>query len=171
MDGQPARPLDGTHAGARLGLRFTVPDGFVVGRYRSDPVPADAQALGFSPPWENAVVLVEPGVLGDLPLEGIPLGEVPTITIDRLDPRSPVLRMTAAGDSLTLGTHRVYRLPGYPGPYGDQAFYYLVRLSQNEMVELLAHRHYFDRAEDEWDTGYDQVIEAIIETLEAAPPL
>ena len=66
------------------------------------------------------------------------------------------------------GGRTVYKLPGYPGPYGDTAFYYLLPLGDDLVVELFAHRRHMDQART--DTGYDRVIEGIIATFQIIAP-
>jgi hypothetical protein len=68
----------------------------------------------------------------------------------------------------TVGGRTVYKLPGYPGPYGAAAFYYLLPLRDDLVVELFAHRRHMDQART--DTGYDRVIEGIIATFKSIPP-
>ena len=64
----------------------------------------------------------------------------------------------------------MYRLPGYPGPYGDQAFYYLIPISEKRIVEAAAHRYYFRSGKKEMSanppgTDYGAVIESILKSL------
>ena len=62
-----------------------------------------------------------------------------------------------------IGAWKVYVFPGAPGPYGDQAFYYLIDLKDQSILEITAARS------DERDkpTHYDRVIRRLIETLKA----
>ncbi|HSS49978.1 MAG TPA: hypothetical protein VLX28_13665 [Thermoanaerobaculia bacterium] len=62
-----------------------------------------------------------------------------------------------------IGAWQVYVFPGAPGPYGDQAFYYLIDLKDQSILEITA-------ARSDWPdkpTHYDRVIRKLIETLEA----
>ena len=75
----------------------------------------------------------------------------------------------------------VYKFPGYPGPYGETAFYYLVPLSDGQVFEITGHKERFNAtpisalSTDDGQknhivnvgspTNYDQVIEGIIPTL------
>ncbi len=68
----------------------------------------------------------------------------------------------------TVGGRRVYKLPGYPGPYGDEAFYYLLPLGDELVVEIFAHRRHMDQARAA--TGYDRVIEGMIPTFKIIAP-
>ena len=140
---------------AEWGFEFAYPDEFAAG-----------------PPFTHAIALVEPSRLGvRAPLDALPVGEVAAITV------IPARGQKADFDrrhlfrkewETTIAGRTVYRLPGYPAPYGDTMFYYLLPLGDDLVIELFAHRRHMDQARAE--TGYDRVIEGIIATFKTIPP-
>ena len=58
----------------------------------------------------------------------------------------------AAITEVTIGAHRVQKFPGFPGPYGSSAFYYLVPLRDGSALELTGHRVFLEAPRG--DTGY-----------------
>jgi hypothetical protein len=120
------------------------------------------------PPFRNAVVLLSRDVLGDHDVQAIPVGELPVIWIDRSTFVEGAFRAFLPESTYETRGLTVTRFPGYPGPYGDQAYYYLVDLGGGDYVELGAHRYWF-RTEEDVETRYDEVIETIIPTLERLP--
>ena len=79
----------------RDGIEFRYPDRFVPGQYKRQPL--DPQTLkqlqesGVGEPYANAIALIESARVGGFAATDIPIGEV---------------------------GRRVFRLPGFPGPYG-----------------------------------------------------
>ena len=149
-----------THRSAEWGFEFAYPDQFAAGRYK-DPVSPERQARQ-----------VEPSRLGArAPLDALPVGEVAAITV------IPARGQKADFDrrhlfrkewETTIAGRTVYRLPGYPAPYGDTMFYYLLPLGDDLVIEVFAHRRHMDQARAE--TGYDRVIEGIIATFKLIAP-
>ena len=99
----------------------------------------------------------------------IPLGEVPAIVLE-YHPAVPVTGTGEAGWLETcaasvpvqrIGQCDAYELPGYPGPCGEAAFCWLVRLPYGWLV-LHAPRTF---KTDGAPTGYDREIRRILETL------
>ena len=164
-----------TYRNAEWGFEFAYPDQFVAGRYK-DPVTPERQArqreTGLESPFAHAIALVEPSRLGArAPLDALPVGEVAAITV------IPARGQKADFDrrhlfrkewETTIAGRTVYRLPGYPAPYGDTMFYYLLPLGDDLVIELFAHRRHMDQTRAE--TGYDRVIEGIIPTLKLIAP-
>ena len=149
-----------TYRSAEWGLEFTYPDRFAVGRYKEGRTFADA------------IALVEPSRLGArVALDALPVGDIATITVipargQKADfNRRHLFRKEW---ETTIGGRTVYRLPGYPAPYGDTMFYYLLPLGDDLVVELFAHRRHMDQARA--DTGYDRVIESMIATFQTIAP-
>ena len=115
---------------------------------------------------------MEPSRLGArAPLDALPVGEVAAITV------IPARGQKADFDrrhlfrtewETTIAGRTVYRLPGYPAPYGDTMFYYLLPLGDDLVIEVFAHRRHMDQARAE--TGYDRVIEGIIATFKLIAP-
>ena len=152
------------HTAETLGVRFAYPDSLLVGRFADVPLPPGAVAGGMEPPFRNAVVLVRPTDLGDHSLDAIPVGEIPVIWFDRSLAASAVFRMLEPDTSYVIGTLTISRFPGFPGPYGDEAFYFVVEFADGTLVEVAAHRR--DMHHPERATHFDDVIEQILPTLE-----
>lgn len=133
---------------------------------------ARLRETGQEPPFKHAVALVEPARLGArAPLDALPVGEIATITVtpSRGQKADFYRRQFFRKEwETTVDGRTVYRLPGFPGPYGDAMFYYLLPLRNDLVVELFAHRRHIDPARAE--TGYDRVIEGIIATFKTTPP-
>ncbi len=156
------------------GFEFAYPDTLVVGRYKDQMTPeqeARMRETGVENPFKHAIPLVEPGRLGTRgTLQSIPVGEVATVTVTPTrGQKADFLRRQFFRDQwkTTVGGRKVYRLPGYPGPYGDAAFYYLLPLRDDVVIELFAHRRHIDASQAE--TGYDRVIEGMIPTFKTIP--
>lgn len=162
------------HSSRSLGIRFKYPSQFLVGQYQKKELPEGMKEFGISPSFNKAIVLVEPSQLRGLPLMAIPVGEAPTISLHLQTGRQAAFtrrHFFKENYKTTIGSRAIYRLPGYPGPYGDQAFYYLVPATAGKVLEITAHRYYFrdgpvTRNEDLPRTNYDSVIEGIIRSLE-----
>ncbi|NNG16542.1 MAG: hypothetical protein HKM89_08680 [Gemmatimonadales bacterium] len=152
----------------QLGVRFAYPDSFLAGRFREDPLPPAALDQGMESPFRNAVVLLSRETLGDHDLQAIPVGELPVMWIDRSIVTNGAFRLFQPDSTYETRGLSVARFPGFPGPYGDQAHYYVVDFGGGDYVELGAHRYWF-RTEEQVETRYDQVIETIIPTLERRP--
>lgn len=150
----------------RIGLRFTVPEGFMVGRFAPDSMPPEAAEAGIESPWKNAVVLAEPDQLSGFPIDAIPLGEIPVVWVDRPASTTSVLgRVIETDSTFEISAGTVFRYPGFPGPYGDQAFYFVVKLGDKDYAEVAAHRFLF-RTTDMEPSHYDEAILLILGSLE-----
>jgi hypothetical protein len=163
-----------TYRSAEWGFEFAYPDQFAAGRYKETLTPelqARLRETGQEPPFTHAIALVEPIRLGSrAPLDALPVGEIATITVTpaRGQKADFYRRQIFRKEWETAVAGRtVYKLPGYPGPYGDAAFYYLLPLRDDLVVELFAHRRHMDQART--DAGYDRVIEGIIATFKIFP--
>ena len=164
-----------TYRNAEWGFEFAYPDQFVAGRYKDTLTPEHLARLresGLENPFAHAIVLVEPSRLGArAPLDALPVGEIVTITVTPTrGQKADFFRRHFFRKEweTTVGGRIVYKLPGYPGPYGDAAFYYLLPLRDDLVVELYAHRRHMDQARA--DTGYDRVIEDMIATFKIFAP-
>jgi hypothetical protein len=164
-----------TYRSAEWGFEFDYPDPLVAGRFRDTTSPemeARLRETGQESPWKRAVALVDPARLGSRgTVDAIPVGEIATVSVTAVrGQKADFLRRHFFRDQwkTTIGGREVYRLPGYPGPYGDAAFYYLMPIRAGEVVELFAHRRHLDAARTE--TGYDRVIEGIIASFRLIPP-
>ena len=164
-----------TYRSAEWGFEFAYPDRLAAGRYKDTMTPErqDRQReTGLESPFAHAIALVEPSRLGArAPLDALPVGEVAANTV------IPARGQKADFDrrhlfrkewETTIDGRTVYRLPGYPAPYGDTMFYYLLPLGDDLVIELFAHRRHMDQARGE--TGYDRVIEAMIATFKTIAP-
>jgi hypothetical protein len=162
------------HSSSSLGIEFRYPSRFLIGKYKKEELIERMKGLDIDSSFNNAIVLIEPKQLREFPLMEIPVGEVPTISFN-------LLRGTRASFAkrqffkevykVSIGNRTVYRLPGYPGPYGDQAFYYLVPAEMHDVLEIIAHRYYFrddpiGRIDKLPKTNYDTVIENIVRSME-----
>lgn len=169
-----AEDVNQKHSSTALGISFEFPSRFLIGEFQKEEQPKGLRDSGIESSFNSSVVLVEPTQLGELPLMAIPVGEVPTISLNLQSGQhaSFTKRMFFKGEyEKTIGAHTVYQLPGYPGPYGDQAYYYLIPASADNVLEIMAHRYYFrdgtgGRPEVLPETGYDKYIENIIQSLE-----
>jgi hypothetical protein len=150
---------------SELGIEFSYPEKMVIGRYLPEEY------------FENHIVLVEPSVLGNIDPGSIPVGQIPIISLN-IQRDEKVLfsdedfkrfRKFNEIQKFDIGEFEVYKLPGYPGPYGIDAFYYLMQLSNSNVLEIYAHKHYFKTGiEDNQNlknTHYDIIIEKIIGTI------
>ena len=163
-----------THSSPSLGIGFKYSSQFLIGKYQKEASPKAGKGSGIESSFNNAIVLVEPKQLRGFPLMAIPVGEVPTISLNLQTGRQATFtkrHFFKENYKTTIGNRTIYRLPGYPGPYGDQAFYYLVSATTGKVLEIIAHRYYFrddpiGRNEDLPKTNYDSVIEDIIRSLE-----
>jgi hypothetical protein len=150
-----------TYASSALGIQFQFPAKFVTGRYRKLPELEQ---------FDRAVVLAEPRILGEIKSDDIPVGEVPTISLivqEGEKANFTLLNLCSAQYMTKIGDLTVYKLPGYPGPFGNQAYCYYVALPNQKVVEVTAHRFYFGdtAATNRPQTHYDTVIEDIIKSL------
>lgn len=162
----------------RAGFELLYPPTFVAGAYRNTLPPDLVRKLreaGGRVPFEHALALVEPARLGARDRAALPVGEVTTITIEAHAAAEAAARLGLGRQTygagiaeITIGAHRVQRFPGFPGPYGTAAFYYLVPLPEGGVLELTAHRKFLEPPPG--DTGYDRTIEQIIATLTIFAP-
>lgn len=142
------------HASKRLGLRYHPPENFVVGELKKEP---------------NAEVLIERRLAEDQDLKDVHLrGELSMIQLTRSrEKEADFIRHFLLKEPLrqSIGSWTVYVLPGYPGPYGDKALYYLVPLKDGSILEIVAPKSYLEDALKERPTDYDPVIRGLIESL------
>jgi len=164
-----------TYRSTEWGFEFSYPDQFAAGRYRETTSPealARLRETGQESPFAHAIALVEPARLGArAPLDALPVGEIAAITITPARGQKADFyrrHFFRAQWETTIAGRTIYRLPGYPGPYGAEAFYYLLPLRDDLVVEIFAHRRHMDQART--DTGYDRVIESMIATFQSIAP-
>lgn len=177
--GEEDRPPLKKYVSETFGIRFQYPAKFVAGRYKppelSEEVKASMQAAGIDAPFKNAIVLVEPKELGKNDKNSIPVGEVATISLDlKKGSYAQFIKQQFCKEEFEqkLGRHTVYRLPGYPGPYGENAFYYLIPIDTG-IFDVTALKHYLRDFEKYLSEGkelppthYDKEIESIIKSME-----
>jgi len=175
LDAGLAGAASRTYRSAEWGFEFAYPDTLTVGRYKDQMTPeqeARMRETGLENPFKHAIPLVEPGRLGTRgTLQAIPVGEVATVTVTPTrGQKADFLRRQFFRKEweTTVGGRPVYKLPGFPGPYGDAAFYYLMPLRDDLIIELFAQKKHLDGART--DTGYDRVIEGIIASFKTIPP-
>lgn len=161
----------------QYGFEFRYPVNFVIGKYKKED-PAS---------FPNAIVLIEKSILGNISSTEIPVGEISTIVIrihvgmqakfykNFADEKSIAIfyekykNFNPKDALLTIGSYKVAKLPGYPGPYGDTAFYYVLVKSDNMVFDFTAPKSKFNAVVSGIHTGppsdYGQVIEKIISTF------
>ncbi len=168
----PLAAQEKIHRDEQKGIEFRYPEKFVVGAFKRQPFPAELKERGYESPFQHSIVLVEMDQLQQFSRDAIPVGEIPALWLDvqsGMRAKFTEKQFFKAPFRITLGGRTVYRLPGYPGPYGDQAHYYLLPLDDGRILEAAAHRYYFRSAEDSAgnppDTHYGEVLESILESL------
>jgi hypothetical protein len=138
---------------------FELPSDFQVGRFTAGDV------------FPDAAVLVESSQLGDRSPSSIPAGEVPVIFLDvKTKDELAFLRKTIPNFETyctRIEGREVWKLPAFPGAFGDQMFCYIVPIGMGgRSLEIVGHRHYRGAyGEVGPPTHYDAVIERIIATL------
>lgn len=150
---------------SELGIEFSYPENMLIGRYLPEEY------------FEKHIVLVEPSVLGNLDPNSIPVGQLPVISLN-IQRDEEVLfsdkdfarfRKFNEIQIINIGEYEVYKLPSYPGPYGNNAFYYLIQLSNSDVLEIYAHKHHFRTGTESntnfKNTHYDIIIEKLIGTI------
>lgn len=161
-----------------LHLRFSYPQRFVIGSYDTTN-----DVIGH---FRNQIVVVDPKELGKYSRTAIPIGDLPTISIGVESDTAGILLKPFTDIEIVkkffsrdikepefkrkIGAYTVYQLPGYPGPYGESAYYFLVPLPDGRYVELSAPKYFFGRkinprTEKYPETHYDRVIEIIISSM------
>ena len=68
----------------------------------------------------------------------------------------------------TIGSHTVFDFPGFPGPYGENAFFYLVPRGDGTSIGILAPRFLSKRGvslNERPPSGMDSIIEGVIATM------
>lgn len=177
---------DKTYRNEKYGFEFIYPQNFLIGKYKpevtSSSVPQDLREQLSDLSWNNAVVLIEPELIALFSkspraflLDKIPVGDVSTISIKPITTSADFYRKAYIDNKannptqIKIGGYTVTKLPGYPGPYGDTAYYYLLPLKNGLILEFTGHRKKFPNATTPDSTApeshYDQVIEKIISTL------
>lgn len=161
------------HESKRLGVRFQHPEGFLVGQPQADPMDqkmAEAMAkrgLQYTPPDE--AILIEKRFAEGQDLQALRRG-APQISINRhRGTEADFFRQNIMKDVFRqkIGPWEVYALPGAPGPYGELAFYYLVPLKDQSVLEIMAPRSTsYPWDKEDKPTHYDRVIRRLIESLE-----
>ena len=155
-----------------LGIRFNCSNRFVMGAYKSDEIVQESATVlknaGIDLSGTNCIALIEPNELGSQAHDEIELGEVASISITRYTGQYAEFHkrnFCISNCLVTINGILAYKLPGAPGPFGDELHYYLVPMSNGDILELSAPRHYLSRDNPEL-TRYDKDIEAIISSIE-----
>ena len=68
----------------------------------------------------------------------------------------------------TIGSHTVFDFPGFPGPYGENAFFYLVPRGDGTSIGILAPRFLSKRGvslTERPPSGMDSIIKVLIATI------
>lgn len=174
-----------TYRNEKYGFEFKYPDNFVIGKYIDEPLPSadleleDLRLLGYTQqeieerhhPFRNNVLLID----GDFSkyfdnLQMIPVGKAVGITIKSNTGRDGkfFLDLAKKGERINTGPFIVYKLSGFPGPYGDSVFYYVLPASENLVIQVIGDKEYpkgtkFSKSGEK--TNYDKVIEQILFTF------
>jgi hypothetical protein len=142
-----------------IDLSFELPADFRIGRFeRGDVLP-------------EAAVLIEVTQLGKHSLDAIPVGAVPVIWLDVISKEDLAFLRKNMPAFETYRTRvegrEVWKLPGFPGPYGEGQFCYIVPIGLGgRSVQITGDRHYrAGYGEQGPPTHYDVAIERIIATL------
>ncbi len=148
-----------------IGLRFTVPDGFMVGRFAQDSMPPEAVEAGIESPWKNAVVLAEPDQLSGFSIDAIAgrdsRGSGGPPCVDDVRPR----QSDRGGlDLRDLGRNGV-SVPGLSGPIRGSGILLRGEAEDEDYAEVAAHRFLF-RTTDMEPSHYDEAILSILGSLE-----
>ncbi len=166
------------HVVPELGIQFESSSKFLPGRYKT-PLPAEIveknKAQGLAVPFDNTFVLVEQEELAKHSLNAVPPGEVAAISLElRTGSAAQFRKRNFCREDFRqkIGKHVVYKLPAYPGPYGENAFFYLVDLPHG-LLEITAQKTYLRDIQEYVRmkkapplTHYDKEIEDIIKSIE-----
>ncbi len=163
-----ALPIWASEAGQKAPIldlgdyELQVPDGFLVGQYEesdADELFPESAAL-----IQKVAALIEPEFLGDAALEKLPKEDAVTIEVTVWTDRMTELLESYLTDAhkVKLGEQEAYNLRGFPGPYGDLAFFYVVPLAEKRLLTFTALRAHVEGELEGQATGYDQVIESML---------
>ncbi|MEO8065463.1 MAG: hypothetical protein ABI643_01240 [Candidatus Doudnabacteria bacterium] len=185
---QISQPVDITgqkmYRNQEYGFEFQYPQNFLVGKFKpevtpSSNVPPDILEKQRDLSFNNAIVLVEleqKALFSKSPknfsIDSIPIGEVPTISIKPITTSADFYRKnfidsdtTWGGKNIKINEYQVTKLPGYPGPYGDAVYYYLLPISDNLIIEFIGFKQKILTNTTMTESYYDKIIENIISTF------
>lgn len=138
-----------------FGISYSIPDGFAVQR-RNPPLKGWPEIYLVQPKQ------VHPDVKYSLEL-----------SISYLNDKLTAM-MLGAGDQMKgtykkqIGAHAVVVLPGFPGPYGEDAFFYIVPRGDSTSIGVTAPRFLSKRGvplKDRPSSGMDSIVEGLIATM------
>lgn len=180
-----------TYRNEEYGFEFKYPENFAVGKYKPETLPNAEETrkifeqVGYSSkeideklsPFKNSVVLVEKSIaiyFNDIQV--IPVGRGFGITIKLNTGENgkflldSAIKLFEAKDrqELKIDSFTITKLPGYPGPYGDSVFYYVLKANDDLVIEFSGFKKYPKGPEfqkPETDTDYDETIEEILSTF------
>jgi len=154
------------HSFTAAGIHFKCPASFQIGRHADMPEAERARQ----------VVLVESSVIGGRNPNELLLGEQSTIClrIEAGEDASYLAEAFFTDEFRTkIGAHTVYNVGAFPGPYGDESFYYLIPLPNGKILEIMGNRHYFRGVAADGrrarETNYGAIIRGIVRSLTFAP--
>jgi len=140
---------------AHFGISYSIPDGFTV-QQRNPPLKGWPEIYLVQSNEEHPEV--------KYPLE---------LSISFFDDKYTAM-MLGAGDQMKgtykkqIGSHSVVVLPGFPSPYGEDAFFYLVPRGNGTSIGIIAPRFLRKRGgslKDRQPSGLDSIVEGLIATI------
>ncbi len=140
---------------ADLGITYTVPDGFII--QDRNPPPTG---------WKEIYMVQEKK--GNANQK-----HSPELSICSFDEKTTA-RMLGVADQMQgtyktqIGSHSVIVLPGFPGPYGEDAFFYIVPRGDGTSIGITAPRFLSKpgiSSNDRHSSGMETVIETLVATM------
>jgi hypothetical protein len=150
-------------------VTFNYPDKFTIAKF---------QTTGSDVAFKDYVVLVETRLLGGwYSGQEIPIGQVSTIMLNLNDAsKSSFLKRSYIEGTMLASHRRSYEsnlkykvtelIDGYQGPYGENAYYYLVEFPDGLVLEVISYRNIFGAGQlgDE-PSNYNKDMEFIIDSI------
>lgn len=140
-------------------IAFLCPPSFVVGKF--NPIGVES--------FDDAIVLVEPLLLGSHNVNSIPVGVCPAIAIYIQKGKEAKFTLTTYCEEESkqaIGEHIVYKAVEFPGPFGEDGYYYVIQIASDYIINIIGTKKKNSTIKDKREnTDYDQIIEGIIKTL------
>ena len=158
------------HTDKVTGLSFEHPNSFVMGKFKPVEIPEQMKGI-MEAPFKNAIVLIEESELGEIERDDIPVGEAAVIWLEVQSGDDSTFYKTELMKEeyrTKIAGTEVYELPGYPGPFGSNAYYYLLPIGDS-VVEIGAHKSFIN-SQPKSLTNYNTVILEMIPTIKLGVP-